>query len=89
MCVCVCVCVCACVCVCVCVSSLQTDTEQLLGVVLDGYPIYGPYEGGAAVSRSSLDMCGGKVGPDGRYRCAPRAHLGTSTAKPTLMVVLR
>ncbi len=38
-----------------------------MGVVLDGYPIYGPYENNKEITRADLDICGGKIGPDGNY----------------------
>lgn len=37
--------------------------EALLGFLLDGYPVYGPMEGGVLVSNADLDDYHGHVGP--------------------------
>jgi hypothetical protein len=41
----------------------RSSREALVGVLLDGYPVYGPMENGALVSTSSLDAAHGHVSP--------------------------
>ncbi len=56
--------------------------SSMIGVLLDGFPIYGPRgEGGVIVTNADLDTCGGHVGPtpefpDGIYHY----HLTTQEA---------
>jgi len=50
----------------------RNSKEALIGVLLDGYPVYGPMENGAPVSTASLDAAHGHVGvtaefPQGIY----------------------
>jgi len=50
----------------------RNSKEALIGVLLDGYPVYGPNENGAPVSSASLDAAHGHVGvtpefPQGIY----------------------
>jgi len=50
----------------------RNSREALVGVLLDGYPVYGPMENGALVLTSSLDAAHGHVGvtkefPQGIY----------------------
>jgi hypothetical protein len=50
----------------------RASREALVGVLLDGYPVYGPMENGALVATSSLDAAHGHVGatkefPQGIY----------------------
>lgn len=44
--------------------------SKIFGVAIDGIPIYGPFdENGKQLTFSDgLDICGGRYGPDGRYR---------------------
>ena len=39
----------------------RTSREALVGVLLDGYPVYGPMENGALVQSSSLDAAHGHI----------------------------
>lgn len=53
------------------VSITASSKSRLIGVLLDGFPVYGPNEGGGA-SPSGLDSCHGHVGattefPSGIY----------------------
>jgi hypothetical protein len=41
----------------------RVSREALVGVLLDGYPVYGPRENGQLVSSSTLDAAHGHVGP--------------------------
>ena len=41
----------------------RTSREALVGVLLDGYPVYGPMENGQLVSTASLDAAHGHTGP--------------------------
>ena len=50
----------------------RASREALVGVLLDGYPVYGPMENGAFVSSASLDAVHGHFGvtrefPQGIY----------------------
>ena len=50
----------------------RTSREALIGVLLDGYPVYGPMENGVAVLTANLDAAHGHVGvtkefPQGIY----------------------
>lgn len=50
----------------------RTSREALVGVLLDGYPVYGPIENGVAVLTANLDAAHGHVGatkefPQGIY----------------------
>ena len=43
--------------------------SPIYGVALDGIPIYGPIsEDGVQLSREDLDVCGGRIDKDGRYK---------------------
>jgi hypothetical protein len=59
----------------------RTSREALIGVLLDGFPVYGPMENGALVANSDLDAAHGHVGvtkefPGGIY------HYHTTSAAP-------
>lgn len=59
----------------------RASKEALIGVLLDGYPVYGPMENGVQVSNSDLDAAHGHVGttkefPAGIY------HYHTTSAAP-------
>ena len=41
--------------------------EALLGFLLDGFPVYGPMEGGANVANADLDAYHGHLGPTAEY----------------------
>lgn len=41
----------------------RTDRAALVGVLLDGYPVYGPMENGRILSSSDLDAAHGHTGP--------------------------
>jgi hypothetical protein len=45
----------------------RATREALVGVLLDGYPVYGPMENGAFVSTSSLDAAHGHTGVTREY----------------------
>ena len=47
---------------CMDLGSASGSSPQL-GVALDGFPIYGPYENGQYLSNDDLDMCHGRLSP--------------------------
>lgn len=53
-----------------CLAKLTCGQEaEMIGVALDGFPIYGPIdETGRQLTSRDLDECHGKLGPDGNYR---------------------
>ena len=45
------------------------EPSSIFGVALDGIPIYGPYdEQGKQLVQEDLDICGGRVDSEGRYK---------------------
>ena len=43
--------------------------SKIFGVALDGIPIFGPFdENGKQLIQTDLDICGGRIGKDGRYK---------------------
>jgi len=46
---------------------LKAPPSPIVGTALDGRPIYGPYDHTGRLA-GGLDICGGKLGPDGEYR---------------------
>jgi len=45
------------------------EESKIFGVALDGIPIYGPFdEQGKQLVQTDLDICGGRIGSDGRYK---------------------
>ena len=52
-----------------CVAACTGESE-LIGIALDGFPIYGPGinpQTGKVWSQSDMDICGGKLDSDGNY----------------------
>lgn len=47
--------------------ALTRGRDTLIGFLLDGYPLYGPEEGGAIVTNGDLDAYHGHVGVTGDY----------------------
>lgn len=47
--------------------TAQNGKSSLIGFLLDGYPVYGPYENGVAVSESALDAYHGHVSATAEY----------------------
>ena len=48
-------------------TTVKESKSALLGFLLDGFPVYGPEENGAAVDASSLDAYHGHVGKTADY----------------------
>jgi len=52
-----------------CIYTGNDLRNKLLGVALDGYPIYGPMDGDGKVwTAAELDTCNGHTDTDGRYK---------------------
>ncbi len=47
--------------------TLANGKESLVGLLLDGFPVYGPEENGQAVTNADLDAYHGHVGPTTDY----------------------
>ena len=50
-----------------CSTFQRLDADQIFGVAIDGFPIYGPGEGDSKITNADLDACHGKM-VNGQYR---------------------
>lgn len=50
-----------------CSTFQRLDADQIFGVAIDGFPIYGPGEGDSMITNADLDACHGKK-VNGQYR---------------------